>query len=1119
MATYIQGIQDYIPQIQPFKPDFNFFQSALEQKQQQYQAGYNKISAVYGQLLNSELLRDANKERRDALFTEIDSDIKRLSGVDLSRQENVTEASKLFQPLISNDFFRKDVAFTKQYYAQLKRADGLQRSPDPKSDERYWQEGVTALHYQAEDFSKATDDESMRYRNPLYTPKIDTTEKLFKFAKDNDINPESDPIRSGGYIYKYTNGKPAIPTLQNTFSSVLMSDPRIKAMTDTEAYLERKNYSKENATRFGGDQMAAETEYLQNKITDINKYYAEATKQTEEKANRVNTTKKVIEDRIATYGIDPDLDQDLVKMYQGTMTDQSVVANNEQKNKDVTSQIDGIDMNSLDRESLRYRVDNAMSYFKIDGLAARTAEQYAMSKQKVDFQVDQYALENTKHRYKMIQQDDQQQFDKNMKMMDIATEMFKASGNGQAGNSLNPFYGTGLLLQIPGAGGVTTDNIDIQRGNEAVAQTKLNQNTELVDTNIEDFLAIQNSIIKNTGATPEQKAKAEQDIKDKLGEFQIEDKIPASTKTEYGDLTDQGSLTDIAKTIGGIAMTPGIQAVPIIGPLLGVIGAGARVAGAAGLAGPGLAGQGAMNIYGEAAGKEVTTPEVLTKTKGLVVKNANGTYDLVPQAQRTHFTDPASESYYNNVNKKVLDGLNETYALYKGTPYEGIIREKINQTASRQQKLDTNNEVLNGVKKIVSENNQMLGAAMANEAGTTAENAKLYWKPDLTGSRTENEFVTAYIEANKNNLSSYPKNDTSFLQYVVGSTLSDFTGDRTYGSEVSEEDRLADMREDAIDMYEELTEAHQTLAKNPDGNLNIKSVFDDGLVADEGINRFYTNAAYYGFDAALWNTPSFSMAMDFFQKDFIPKTASPTFRDENGVKIVYGSGLDITKDEYAEMEHDPKAELLLKTFLASSSMNYGGKTGENQMRPNGAYYLSAVAANDANKVAMTWEFGPDWIEKHAGNEDNPGPAYELQQRFAKEIKEGGIPDYKVTFFMDADKAQSSPFQAMQLSNEEMLMNMNGSITLDAHSKYGGDMTVSRNALGGYAYNGYMKAVDELGNTLSNPIFGTSDSDLNSMTQYFGQLMAAGAMSNMQQEAALRNQQNLQFDPTAVLETE
>lgn len=1111
MATYIQGIQDYIPQIQPFKPDFNFFQSALEQKQQQYQAGYNKISAMYGQLLNSELLRDANKERRDALFTEIDSDIKRLSGVDLSLQENVQEASKLFQPLISNDFFRKDIAFTKQYYSQINRANAMQRNPNPKSDERYWEEGVTALHYQAEDFSKSSDEESMRYRNPLYTPKVDVTEKLFKFAKDNDINPEYLDF-SNGFVFKYTNGQKAIPGLQSTFSSILMSDPRIKAMTDTEAYLERKNYSKENATRFNGDQMAAETEYLQNKIAEINKYYAEAAKQTQQDAEKVNTTKKVIEDRVKTYGIDPDLDQDLVKMYQGTMTDQSVVASNEQKNKEVISQIDGIDMNALDRESLRYRVDNALSYFKLDGMAAQTAAQYVASKQKVDFQVNPYDLEATKHRYKMIEQDDQQEFEKKMKIMDIATEMLKASGNAQAGNSLNPFFSTGLNLALSGTGGTTLDNIDVQRGNESVAQSTTKTNTALVDANVNDFLKIQNSILANPDSTPEQKAKAEQDIKDKLGVYEVVDKQAAYTKTEYGDLTDQGTLTDAGQTVAGLSMIPGIQAVPIIGPLLTLFGTGAKIAGAAGvIGGPGLAGQGGKNIYGEAAGTEVTSPEVITKSKGLVTKNADGTYALIPQEQRTHYTDPTSESYYNNVNAKVVDGLKETYNLYKGTPYEGLIGQKIVETSVRQQELATNNKVLDGVKRIMTENNQVIGMAMANEAGVSAENASLYWKPDMTGSRTEKEFVSAYVEANKNNLVDYPAPDP----WKYNSTWESIGYGRITGTE---EERMQDMREDAIDMYEELTEAHQTLAKNPDGNLKIKSVFDDGLVSNEGINRFFSNAAYYGFDSALWNTPSFAMGMDFFSKDFIPKTASPSFREQNGVKVVYGSGLDITRDEYAEMEHDPKAELALKTFLASASMNYGGKTGENQSRPNGAYYLSAIAANDANKVAMTWELDPAWVKAHAGNDDAHGPTWDLQEKFSKDGEEG-VKDYKITFFMDADKAQSSPFQAMQLTSEEMVMNLNGSITLDAHAKNAGTVSLSKNALGGYSYNGYIQAMNELGNIVNNPIFGTSNSDLNATVKYMNDILAQASMSNMQQQAAQRDPNNLQFDPTTLLETE
>ena len=1102
MATYIPGIQDYIPQIQPFKPDFNFFQSALEHKQQQYQAGYNRISSIYGQMLNSELLRQDNKDRRDSLFTQIDADIKRLSGVDLSLQENVLEASKLFQPLIDNDYFRKDIAFTKQYYGQLQRADALKRNPNPKNDERYWNEGVTALHYQAEDFAKSSDDESLRYRNPEYTPYIDTTEKLFKFAKDNDINPEYLDF-SNGFIFKYTNGQKAIPTLQNTFSSILMSDPRIKAMTDTEAYLERKNYSKENATRFNGDQMAAETEYLQNKITEINKYYAEASKQTQKDAEKVNTTKKVIEDRVKTYGIDPDLDKDLVKMYQGTMTDQSVVANNEQKNKEVISQVDGIDINGLDRESLRYRVDNALSYFKLDGMAAQTAAQYAMSKQKVDFEVNPYDLEATKHRYNMIEQNDRQDFEKQMKYLDIATEIFKASGNAQAGRSFNPLFSTGLNLALSGTGEVTLDNIDVQRANEAEAQSNLKTNLAIVDQNAEAFLAVQNAIISSKTSTPEQKAKAEQDILDRLKLYEVVDKQEAYTKQE--DLPTNWSQVGEGLLQTGLGVGAWVEAVA--GTIFtGGLSLPAQVA--VGAAGSAALGAGASNLMqGFAGDQTVNVPEKITKSKGLVVKNARGTYDLVPQSQRTHFTDPASESYYNNVNKAILDGLEETSTLYKGTPLEGNINNIIEGVNNRQTTLNNNNQLLDGIKRITNENNQILSVAMANETGTTAENAKLYWRPDMTGTRTENEFVSAYIEANKNNTKDYPQ--TTFMSYVVGSTFSDFTGDRSYS--VSEEDRLADMREDAMDMYEELVEAHQTLSKNPEGNLKLRSVFDEGLVSDGGLNRFMSTAKVYNFDSAVWGEQSFGMVMDIYQKDFLPKTASPSFRDDYGAKVVYGSGLDITKDEYAEMEHNPKAEMLLKTFFSSAAMNYGGKTGENQSRPTGTFYLSAIAANDANKVAMTWDISPDWIEKHTGTKENPGPAWELQQKFAQGEENGGVRDYKVTFFMDADKVESAPFQAMQMNSNEMLMNMNGSISLDAHSKHGGVVNLTRNSLGGYSYDGYLNSVNEFGAILNNPIFGTTNTDLNGAIASLTDILSQASMSNIQQQAMLRDQNNLQYE--------
>jgi hypothetical protein len=1106
MATYIPGIQDYIPQIQPFKPDFNFFQSALEHKQQQYQAGYNRISSIYGQMLNSELLRQDNKDRRDSLFTQIDADIKRLSGVDLSLQENVMEASKLFQPLIDNEYFRKDVAFTKQYYGQLKRADGLKRSPDPKNDERYWQEGVTALHYQAEDFSKSTDDESMRYGNPQYTPYINTTEKLFKFAKDNDINPESLAF-SGGFIYKYTNGQQAIPNLQNTFSSVLLSDPRVKAMTETQAYLERKNYSKENAVRFNNDEFAAETEYLQNKVTEINQYYAQLNKQTNEKLEAAGTNKKAIEGRIATYGIDPELDKDLVAMYQGTLSDQSILAADSNKNKEVLSQVDGIDINGLDRESLRYRVDNALSYFKIDDLALTTASQYATSKAKVDFQVNPYDLEAVKFRNSWVLQQDDFEKKKTLKIMDIATEILKQSGDAVPGGSLNPLLNTGGNIAIPGPGGTTLENVAIQGENEAALGQTTDVNTALAKSNIQSFLDFQNNILTDPSTTPEQKQKAEQDIKSVLGEYQILEKQQAYTKEGESLPTDWSKVsTGIGQTLLGL----GAWGEAIAGTIF-TGGATLPAQVAVGIAGSAALGAGASNIVEGFSGVEtINVPESASKTAGIVTKNANGKYELVSDLR--NLADPNSTDYYNEVNKRVLNATSQAHTLYKGTPYEdGISQAKI-AMQGRQADIDKGNQLIASLKNTMTQNNQQIGTAMANEAGTTAETSKLFWRPDMTGARTENEFVAAYVEANKNNLDSYPKHETSFLQYVVGSTFSDFTGDRTYGSEVTEEDRLADMREDAIDMYEELVSAHETLSKNPDGNLNLKSVFDDKLVTKDGLNRFYTNAAYYGFDAAAYNTLSFGMAMDFLQKDFIPKTASPSFRDENGARVVYGSGFDITADQYAseEFQHNNNAELALKTFLASSSMNYGGKTGENQKRPTGTFYLNAVAANDGNKVAMTWDMDPAWIAEHAGTEKAQGPTWQLQQR----LSEGK--DTKVTFFMDANKAESAPFQAMKMSTDEMLMNLDGQITINNFDD-AGQVTISKNALGGYSYNGYAKAIDQLGNIISNPIFGSSDGDVNSITNYFKDTFTQISRSNINQLNSIRD--NSVKNPGQVSETE
>lgn len=60
MATYLQGVTDYIPDYQPFQPDLNFYANVLQTKQNQYDTNYKAINNLYGQLYNSDLTHGDN---------------------------------------------------------------------------------------------------------------------------------------------------------------------------------------------------------------------------------------------------------------------------------------------------------------------------------------------------------------------------------------------------------------------------------------------------------------------------------------------------------------------------------------------------------------------------------------------------------------------------------------------------------------------------------------------------------------------------------------------------------------------------------------------------------------------------------------------------------------------------------------------------------------------------------------------------------------------------------------------------------------------------------------------------------------------------------------------------
>jgi hypothetical protein len=208
---------------------------------------------------------------------------------------------------------------------------------------------------------------------------------------------------------------------------------------------------------------------------------------------------------------------------------------------------------------------------------------------------------------------------------------------------------------------------------------------------------------------------------------------------------------------------------------------------------------------------------------------------------------------------------------------------------------------------------------------------------------------------------------------------------------------------------------------------------------------------------------------------------------------MYGNGYNITKDDYAKAENDPNAAASLYFAMQAASLNYGGKPDQNTNRPSGKWTYYSVAANDGNKVAATFTFNPEFITAHKGDANTPGITKEL----AGQMAEGKLPE--VTFFIDADKAASSPFTSMQSTMEEFLFERG---KLQVSYPDAGSVSFSKDALGGVSFNGSIASINEKGERIMTPVFGTLNENINSIYNNFDATLQNIDRVNREQMGAL-----------------
>jgi hypothetical protein len=481
MATYLQGVTDYIPEFQPFQPDLNFYSNVLQTKQSQYDSNWKALNKMYGQYFYADLTREGNIKKKDELLKNMEFNLKRVSQLDLSLEQNVNQATQVFKPFYEDKNLMKDMAWTKTYNSQVGRAQALQGSSDEERRKQFWDAGLKELQYKKDEFKKATDAEAMSFNNVAYTPYVNSVELAQKIAKDAGLSIETvDFSPDGKWIITQKNGEKLKEPLSKLFEARLGSDPQVQAVYKTQAYVNRKDYAYSNAAQFNGDQNAAEMKYLEDSFNILKEQNIQRYKAVQDRDKAYDDKIKLLEKQIADKKAGPDAQKQLDALKQGKEINGKILERVEKQNNELNKNSSSTPSTSTgfvnpygDINSLRWKVDAGMASMLMSKDLNEAAEIFAYKDAKTNIKENPYKVLEVKHAQSMQQIHTRGAYSTRAATIKARgmTEAARLRNSGEAENLKNAELLKRGLVDIKAVGAVDKDNnpiIDPNTGKQKI---------------------------------------------------------------------------------------------------------------------------------------------------------------------------------------------------------------------------------------------------------------------------------------------------------------------------------------------------------------------------------------------------------------------------------------------------------------------------------------------------------------------------------------------------------------------------------------------------------------------------------------------------------------------------
>lgn len=503
MASYIQGLTDYIPQLQPYQPDYNFLGNVLQARQSRYEASHKQLNKMYGTLLYSPMLREDNIQQRDQFFKMIDQDIKKMSGMDLSLQQNVDAAGSVFSSLYDNKSIVKDMTYTKQYKNQLDTAENYRNCLDQeKCGGGYWDVGVNALHYRADEFKKASADDAMGMQPPSYTPFINVTEKALKYVeelKKNGFGVSSVGwSKDGRYIVTTKDGKNLEVPLYQLFKNQYGVDPKIQDMYQTMAYVQRKNFVQNNIDKFNGDEAAAEDEYVNAITAKVDEYKQQAIDSLKD-VSASQDIKIALEQKIKKEGTTGK--DNLAEAWRLQNVNYQEKLKNSLFDNDTAKTASAIQANAESRKTKTNYVDSLIARVLMDNDFRETAVNIANLTGEQKVEADPYAKSYYDHSLSMSRMAQQHKYSMEEALyktkLDIVKDQLKEQGEAQARGPANTALNSGKFVEGVAGTSAATEKTDEALESLAYVQEQWTNSARLATDYTEKSTAHYLNIVNN----------------------------------------------------------------------------------------------------------------------------------------------------------------------------------------------------------------------------------------------------------------------------------------------------------------------------------------------------------------------------------------------------------------------------------------------------------------------------------------------------------------------------------------------------------------------------------------------------------------------------------------------